>query len=103
MIRVYGRFAEEREADYMAKLHILQDYVTLTIDDLQTIKAAMITRNEPALNALLRYYKHLRNYDGGRFEPIQYKQAISTEVCAIIETYINEHKETEVETWTETD
>lgn len=88
--------------DNLTKLNILQDYITRTVDDLQTIKTAMITRDGVALSALLRYFRHLRDYTG-RYEPTQYKRSIATEVCVIIETYLQEQREKEVETWTETD
>lgn len=87
--------------DNLTQLNILLDYITRTVDDLQTIKTAMITGDEVALCALLRYFQHLRDYTG-RYEPTQYKRAIATEVCAIIETYLKERREKEVETWTET-
>ena len=87
--------------DNLTKLNILQDYITRTVGDLQTIKTAMIMDDRLALHALLRYYKHLRDYTG-RYEPTEYKRGIAVEVCAIIEAYINDHREKEVETWTET-
>ena len=81
--------------DNLTKLNILLDYITRTADDLQTIKSAMITGDGVALNALLRYYRHLRDYSG-RYEPTPTKRGIATEVCAIIEAYLNERKEKEV-------
>ena len=87
--------------DNMTKLNILLDYITRTVGDLQTIKTAMIINDGVALHALLRYYRHLRDYTGW-YEPTQYKRGIATELCDIIEAYLKEHKEKEVETWTET-
>ena len=81
--------------DNLTKLGILQDYITRTVNDLQFIKSAIITGEEDALYALLRYYRHLRDYTG-RYEPTQYKRGIATEVCDIIETYLKEHREKEV-------
>ena len=88
--------------DNLTKLNILQDYITRTVGDLQTIKTAIITGDGVALHATFRYYRHLRDYTG-RYEPTQYKRGIVTEVCDIIESYLKEHREKEVESWTETD
>ena len=88
--------------DNLTKLNILLDYITRTANDLQFIRASIITGDEAALHALYRYFLHLRDYTG-RYEPTQYKRGIATEVCAIIETYLKERREKEVETWTATD
>ena len=88
--------------DNLTKLNIIRDYIERTLDDLETIKTAVITEDGAALHALLRYFRHLRDYTG-RYEPTQYKRGIATEVCDIIETYLKEHHNKEVETWTETD
>lgn len=88
--------------DNLTKLNILQDYITRTVGDLQTIKTALIMGDEVTLRALLRYYRHLRDYTG-RYEPMLYKRGIAVEVCDIISAYLKERKEKEVETWTETD
>lgn len=88
--------------DNLTQLNILLDYITRTVDDLQTIKTAMITGDVVALNALLRYFRHLRDYTG-LYEPTLYKRGVALEVCVIIETYLKERLEKEVETWTETE
>lgn len=88
--------------DNLTQLNILHDYIARTDNDLQFVKACMITGDNAGLHAYLRYYRHLRDYTG-RYEPTQYKRGIAAELCDIIESYLKEHHEKEVETWTATD
>ena len=78
----------------MVTLGIMADWLTRAIVDLGTIRTAIIENDRVALFALLRYYRHIRDYS--RYEPMEFKRGVAIRVCAIIETYLNERNETEV-------
>lgn len=78
--------------DNMTRLNILLDYVTRTANDLATVKTAMIQNDNTVINALLRYFRHVRDYSG-RYEPTPLKRATASAICDIIETYQTEQRE----------
>lgn len=80
--------------DNMTRLNILLDYVTRTADDLATIKAAMIQNDNTAINALLRYFRHVRDYSGC-YDSTPLKREAAALICDIMETYLKERKELE--------
>lgn len=77
--------------DNMTNLQILLDYFEHTVSDLQTIRNAMIQNDTAALCALLRYFRHLRDYTG-LYEPSTVKREAARVICDIIEKYIDDHR-----------
>lgn len=77
--------------DNMTNLQLLLDYFERTVSDLQTIRNAMFQNDMVALRALLRYFRHLRDYTG-LYEPTPVKREAARVICDIIEKYIDDHR-----------